>query len=159
MMEPFVVVPVHRFARAPLVGVPSRRRPPRRAARRRCYPRPRADALGSFAGSISSSRCKPCAESCPLARIRVSSPEPRSAPSLAGVSAATRAPPLSPQSRQPSDLDPTAQIQSDLSQYQSTEPCPAAFAKESLGFFGFAIRSFRNCKVIRSRSFFFRFSP
>ena len=145
--------------RAPLAEVLRRRRPPHRATRRRCYPRPRADALGRFAGSISLSRCKPCAESCPLAQIRMSSPKFLSTPPLAGVSAADRAPPFSPQSRQPSDLDPTAQIQSDLSQYRSTAPCPAAFAKESLGFFGFASRSFRSSKFLTVRSFFFRFSP
>ena len=119
MMVPFVVVLVHRFACAPLVGVPSRRRPPRRAARRRCYPRPRADALGRFAGSFSSSRCNPRAELCPLARIRVSSPKPRSAPPLAGTTAAARAPPSSPQRSQPLDPDPTVQIRSDRSQYRS----------------------------------------
>ena len=158
-MVPFVVVSVHRFARAPLAGAPSRRRPPRRAARRRRHPSVRSSALDEFPVSPASSQANPRAESCLLGRNRASSPEFGSAPPLSSVTAAARAPPLSPQRRQPSDLDPMVRIRSDRSQYRSNPRRSRHFAKKPLCYLGFASRSFRSCKVIRSRSSFFRFKP
>ena len=100
----FVCVLALVFARARSLDLRRRRRPPRRAARCLRRPRNHTDALGRIAGSISSSRCNPRTESCLLGRNRASSPEPCFAPPHAGVPAAARAPPSSPQRSQPPDL-------------------------------------------------------